>query len=114
LNTVVWSATAIRHLRFIRTFIAQFNPRAAQELADALFEAGSSLANFPHRGGIVPGTDRRELVTAYPYVIRHRIVGNVVRILRVCHVATPNQSLTTHPLSDARTPNMHESDTHRG
>jgi toxin ParE1/3/4 len=87
LNTVAWSATALGHLRFIRAYIAVFNPRAAQELADASFEAGSNLANFPHRGRIVPGTDRRELVTAYPYVIRYRIVGNTVRILRVRHTS---------------------------
>jgi plasmid stabilization system protein ParE len=42
---------------------------------------------FPHRGRPVPGTDKRELVTAYPYIIRYRIVGDVVRILRVRHTS---------------------------
>ena len=53
----------------------------------ALVEAGNALEHFPHRGRPVPGTDKRELVTAYPYIIRYRIVGNTVRILRVRHTA---------------------------
>jgi len=87
LNKVVWSASALAHLRFIRAYIEQFNPRAAQALAEGLVAAGNSLVHFPHRGRIVPGTDARELVTAYPYIIRYRVVGNEVRILRIRHTA---------------------------
>jgi plasmid stabilization system protein ParE len=87
LNKVVWSNTALAHLRFIRAYVEQFNPRAAHELADGLIAAGDSLAAFPHRGRLVPGTDRRELVTAYPYIIRYRIASDTVRILRVRHSA---------------------------
>jgi plasmid stabilization system protein ParE len=29
----------------------------------------------------------RELVTNYPYIIRYRVVGNTVRILRVRHMS---------------------------
>ena len=87
MNTVVWSNTALSHLRFIRAYVEQFNPKAARELAAGLIEAGNSLETFPHRGRIVPGTDKRELVTAYPYIIRYRIVGDVVRILRVRHTS---------------------------
>jgi len=85
LTKVVWSNTALAHIRFIRAYIEQFNPRAARELADGLTAAGDSLAAFPRRGRPVPGTDRRELVTAYPYIIRYRIAGDTVRILRVRH-----------------------------
>jgi toxin ParE1/3/4 len=49
--------------------------------------AGNSLEHFLHRGRSVPRTDMRELVTAYPYVIRYRVVGDVVRILRVRHTS---------------------------
>jgi toxin ParE1/3/4 len=87
LNKVIWSNPALGHLRSIRAYIEQFNPRAAQELAAALVEAGNNLEHFPHRGRPVPGTDKRELVTAYPYIIRYRIVGNTVRILRVRHTS---------------------------
>lgn len=87
MNKVIWSSPALGHLRSIRAYIEQFNPRAAQELAAALVEAGNNLEHFPHRGRPVPGTDKRELVTVYPYIIRYRIVGNTVRILRVRHTA---------------------------
>lgn len=87
LNKVVWSNTALAHLQFIRAYIEQFNPMAAHELAEGLIEAGNSLVSFPHRGRVVPGTDKRELVTAYPYIIRYRIAGDVVRILRVRHAS---------------------------
>jgi plasmid stabilization system protein ParE len=56
-------------------------------LAQGLIEAGNSLVSFPYRGRVVPGTDKRELVTAYPYIIRYRIVGDQVRILRVRHTS---------------------------
>jgi addiction module RelE/StbE family toxin len=87
LTQVVWSGPALRHIEAIRDYIGQSNPRAAVAVAQSLIEAGNNLAAFPHRGRSVPGTDKRELVTAYPYIIRYRIVGDVVRILRVRHTS---------------------------
>jgi plasmid stabilization system protein ParE len=87
LNKVIWSTAALAHLQFIRAYVEQFNPRAAGDLAAGLMDAGNSLVTFPHRGRSVPGTDMRELVTAYPYVIRYRIVGDTVRIPRVRHTS---------------------------
>jgi plasmid stabilization system protein ParE len=53
-----------------------------------LLVAGNSLERFPHRGRRVPGTEMRELVTIYPYIIRYRVTRNgLVRILRVRHAA---------------------------
>ena len=93
LNKVVWSISSLAQVRSIRAYIEKFNPRAAGALADGLMEARNSLMHFPHRGRPVPGTDKRELVTAYPYRIRYRIVGDTVRILRVRHTARRQ----THP-----------------
>ena len=87
LNKVIWSNPALGHLRSIRAYIEQFNPGAAQQLALALVEAANSLETFPHRGRLVPGTGNRELVTAYPYIIRYRIAGNTVRLLRIRHTS---------------------------
>ena len=87
MNEAVWSATALANLRAIRAYIEQFNPRAAGELAAQLIAAGNSLVQFPHRGRVVPKTDMRELVTTYPYIIRYRVAGNVVVILRVRHTS---------------------------
>jgi plasmid stabilization system protein ParE len=49
------------NLRAIRTYIAQFNAKAAAELAVRLIGARNSLEHFPHRGRPV-----RELVTVSP------------------------------------------------
>ena len=84
---VIWSPAAIAQLRAIRVYIQQFNPRAAGEVAAHLLDVGNSLENLPHRGRPVPGTDMRELVTNYPYIIRYRLVGNTVRILRIRHTS---------------------------
>ena len=80
---VVWSPVAVGQLRAIRFYIEQFNPRAAGEVAAHLIAVGNGLEQFPQRGRPVPGTDLREVVTDYPYIIRYRIVGNTVRILRI-------------------------------
>jgi toxin ParE1/3/4 len=87
LNAVIWTNTALANLRFIRAYIGQFNPRAARDLANGLMTAGNSLETFPHRGRPVPKTSLRELVTAYPYVIRYRVIGDVVLILRIRHTS---------------------------
>jgi toxin ParE1/3/4 len=68
-------------------YIYDFNPGAAVRMAEALFKAGDSLVNFPHRGRPVRGTAMRELVTVSPYIIRYRIVGDDVVILRVRHTS---------------------------
>jgi len=54
-------------------------------LVDRLFQAGANLSTNPYRGRPVPGTELRELLIVYPYIIRYRVAGDVVRILRVRH-----------------------------
>jgi toxin ParE1/3/4 len=82
---VIWSPAALREISEIQRYIAQFNPRAAARLAEALLAAGDDLVTFPNRGRSVPGTTLRELTVIYPYIIRYRIAGDQVRILRVRH-----------------------------
>ncbi len=36
---------------------------------------------------MVPRTTMREVMTSYPYIIRYRIVGDEIVILRVRHMA---------------------------
>jgi len=84
---VIWSPWALREAARATDYLMDFNPGAAIQLAEGLLAAGNSLANFPHRGRPVPGTDMRELVTAYPYIVRYRIVRDVVRILRMRHTS---------------------------
>lgn len=82
---VVWAPNAVREVARIHAYVESFNPRAAADLAQQLFETGASLALNPNRGRHVIGKPWRELVVVYPYIIRYQIKGDVVRILRVRH-----------------------------
>jgi plasmid stabilization system protein ParE len=84
---VVWTLAAASGIQRAHDDIADFNPRAAMHVAETLRAEGDSLVNFPHRGRPVPGTNMRELVTSYPYIIRYRINGDEVVILRIRHTA---------------------------
>jgi plasmid stabilization system protein ParE len=52
---------------------------------EQLDAVGDSLERFPQRGRPVRGTNLREWTLVYPYIIRYRIAGDDVRILRVRH-----------------------------
>jgi addiction module RelE/StbE family toxin len=82
---IVWSPSALRDIRHIYSYIARFNGRAAEDLARELVAAGDSLESFPQRGRAIPGTNLREWALVYPYIIRYRIAGDHVRILRIRH-----------------------------
>lgn len=84
---VVWTEPALDAIQRAYDYIFAFNPRAAMHVAESLRDAGNSLEYFPQRGRPVPGTDMRELVTAYPYIIRYRVIGDEVTILRVRHTS---------------------------
>jgi toxin ParE1/3/4 len=78
---VVWTQTALRGVWRAYDYIFDFNPQAAAHMADALFQAGDSLANLPHRGRRVRGTDMREPVTVSPYVIRYRVTSAIASLM---------------------------------
>jgi toxin ParE1/3/4 len=81
---VIFSPAAIDDLVQIRAYIGKFNPSAAGRMAARLLEAGNSLQDFPERGRSI-SRGRRELPVIPPYVIRYRIKGAVVEILRLRH-----------------------------
>lgn len=84
---VLWTRTAARGIQRAFDYLVDFNPRAAAVVALTLRDEGNGLVNFPHRGRPVPGSTMRELVSAYPYVIRYRIDGDSVVILRIRHTS---------------------------
>ncbi|MGH7114647.1 MAG: type II toxin-antitoxin system RelE/ParE family toxin [Stellaceae bacterium] len=85
---VIWSPAALHEIEHIYPYLAQFNPRAAENMVMEILAAGGNLENFPYRGRAVRGTQLRETTLAYPYIIRCRIVADhIVRILRVRHGA---------------------------
>jgi addiction module RelE/StbE family toxin len=85
-SEIVWSLRARRDLESIRAYIGQFAPLTAQRFALRLIGAVESLAHQPHRGHITRG-DLRELVVISPYIVRYRIVGEQVFIVRIRHGA---------------------------
>jgi len=85
LRSVVWTLSALADLADIRRYIGTFNPHAAQRIAARLIAVGNGLVNFPDRGRPVPDTDLREATVVYPYIIRYRVDGDRVLILRVRH-----------------------------
>jgi addiction module RelE/StbE family toxin len=83
---ITWAAEARANLLGIRSYIAHFNPPAAQRLAARLVQAAESLMDFPERGRRV--TSRiRELTIVRPYIIRYRVDEGRVVILRIRHGA---------------------------
>ena len=83
MRRVIWAAAAIRDLQGIRAYIGQFNPTAAQQVAARLLAAGNSLAEMTDRGR--PAGRHREITVIQPYVLRYRLTGDLVTILRVRH-----------------------------
>jgi toxin ParE1/3/4 len=83
---VRWTAPAAEDLENIALYIHRENPRAAQRVTRALFDAAMSLDVFPNRGrpGRIAGT--RELSPA-PYIIVYRVKSEAVEILRIYHSA---------------------------
>ena len=85
MTTVVWTLAALVDLKDIRRYIGAFNPQAAQRIAARLISVSSSLVDLPDRGRPVLGTDLREVTVVPPYIIRYRVAGDLVLILRVRH-----------------------------
>ena len=90
MHKIVWTDEAIGHLEAIVAYIAAFNPAAATRFGERLIEAADSLANFPERGREAD-EGRREMTTVRPYVLRYRIEGDRVVILRIRHAARSEQ-----------------------
>ena len=84
---LVWSPTALAHLRAIYDYIVADNPEAALEVQEAIEQAVGRLQENPRLGR--PGrvrTTRELVVAAYPaYIVVYEIVRQAVHILAVMH-----------------------------
>jgi toxin ParE1/3/4 len=91
-----WRADAIRDVREIQEYIARDNIVAAQNLADAIFNAAHRLARFPEAGS--PRSDffegARQLVVG-KYLILYLGDRDRVHIVRVVHGARDLARFTT-------------------
>lgn len=81
---IVWTDDAVSNLEAIVTYISVFNPVAARRVAERLIEVADSLSEYPNRGRDA-GEGRREMTTVWPYILRYRVDGDTVVILRVRH-----------------------------
>jgi len=80
------SRLALADLTHIRAYITQFNPAAAERMANRLLAATDRLANHPWIGRPGPA-DTRELSIVPPYVISYEVIDDEVVILRIWHSA---------------------------
>jgi toxin ParE1/3/4 len=84
----IWQPAALDDLESLRTYIAQFNPQAAQRTRKAITAAVATVAGAPELGrpGRVEGT--RELPVPHTnYLLAYTVVGNILTILAVQHSA---------------------------
>lgn len=86
MQRIVWTEDAVSNLEAIETYVSAFNPAAAQRLAERLIAVADSLAEFSGRGRDA-GDGRREMTIVWPYVLRYRVEGDTVFILRIRHGA---------------------------
>jgi toxin ParE1/3/4 len=85
---VAWLATARRSRASQIAYIAERNPQAALDMANAIRVSTDQLTNHPRIGrpGRVSGT-RELVVPRTPYIVVYDIEGDTVRIIRVLHSA---------------------------
>ena len=85
---LVWLVTAKCSRASQIAYVAERNPQAALDMANAIRVATDRLANYPRMGrpGRVRGT-RELVVPRTPYIVIYEIKGDVVRFIRVLHSA---------------------------
>ena len=84
---LVWTRLASADRKEIREYIARDNPSAALAIDELFSEKANRLVDHPGLGrpGRVAGVS--ELVAHQNYVLIYDIAADLVRILRVLHVA---------------------------
>lgn len=82
-----WTPEAVEDREIIYDHIEARNPVAALVLDELFEEKAGRLVDHPHmaKTGRVAGT--RELVVHQNYILVYDVIGKIVRILRVLHVA---------------------------
>jgi toxin ParE1/3/4 len=83
---VVWSVRSRRDVEGIHAYIAQVAPLAARRFVSRLITTVESLADQPLRGRALYG-EVREIVAVTPSVVRYRVKGGAVQIIRIKHGA---------------------------
>lgn len=83
-----WSVFALDDRNAIFDTIEADSPRAAVAVDDRIEEQVEWLLQFPEMGRIGRLEGTRELVIQHtPYIVAYRVMGEVIRVLRVLHGA---------------------------
>ncbi len=86
---LLWLPESQQDIQHLYDFLVQKDPRAAARAMMAILEGAEHLLEMPERGRpMEDDTLRRELFVAFgagAYVLRYRIDGNAVIIVRVWH-----------------------------
>lgn len=88
LPTLIWSPAARDDVVRLRKFIELHNPEAARRAAESLKKSARILQAHPGSGRRLAGRQDRELFVPFGkrgYIIRYRLDGETVVILRVWH-----------------------------
>lgn len=85
---LAWYFKAELDLERAGDYIRLDNPNAADEVEHRLRTVVNHLTMFPDAGrvGRVKGT-REVVIPEYPYLIRYRVKGDTVQILRIFHTS---------------------------
>lgn len=86
---IIWFVRALKDMHREVEFIKSRNPPVAPKVRHRLQTAVEHFEQFPRAGRIGRKVGTREIViTEYPYIIRYRIAGDQVQILRIFHAST--------------------------
>jgi toxin ParE1/3/4 len=87
---IVWLPFAVQDIIHIRIYIADKDPKSAQNIALRIDKAVNRLSTMPNLGrpGRISGT-RELIVSNTPYLAVYRVQNNRVEILRVLHGRQP-------------------------
>jgi len=87
-KNLIWTLSARDDVIRLREFIEPLNPEAARKAAENLKKAASLLIENPYIGKPLERREDRELIVPVGrrgYVIRYRVVGDEIIILRIWH-----------------------------
>lgn len=89
MSKVVWLPEALEDMGRLRLFLEDKSPSASARMAKTVLDGVALLRDFSERGKpLNDGTHRRELYLPFgsgAYVLRYRIDGEIVVIIRVWH-----------------------------
>ncbi|MEQ1706691.1 MAG: type II toxin-antitoxin system RelE/ParE family toxin [Rickettsiales bacterium] len=86
--TLIWTVAATADVIRLREFIEPHNKKSAERAADTLKKAAATLLDYPQIGKPIENKDEREFPVSFGkkwYVIRYKIHGNIIAILRIWH-----------------------------